>query len=85
MSHQTGATFAIELFQTTELMKKFKQARPAQAMYKQVPTFHAGGKRKRGRKPQARSVYGTSKEARVGRRVYLPNANKTEWHRIGSR
>lgn len=50
MSHQTGATFSIEWFQTIELMKRFRQPRPAQAMYKQVPTFHAGAKRKRGRK-----------------------------------
>jgi hypothetical protein len=44
MSHQTGATFSTELFQTTELMKKFKQPRPAQAMNNTVPTFDAGSK-----------------------------------------
>jgi len=41
MSHQTGATFFTELFQITELIKKFKQPRPAQTMYKEVPTFQA--------------------------------------------
>ena len=41
MSHQTGATFNTVLFQTTELMKAFKQPRPTQAMYKEVPTFQA--------------------------------------------
>ena len=45
MSHQTGATFAMLLFQTTELMNPFKQPRPAQAMNKVVPTFQARGGR----------------------------------------
>jgi len=43
MSHHTGATFAVLLFQTTELMNAFKQPRPAQAMNKVVPTFQARG------------------------------------------
>ena len=85
MSHQTGATFAIVLFQTTELMNEFKQARPAQAMYKQVPTLRAEAKRKRGRQPRAQSMHGTSKKAGVGTRPHLPIANKREWHRIGNR
>jgi hypothetical protein len=42
MSHQTGAIFAAVFFQATELIKAFKQARPAQTIYKDVPTFHAG-------------------------------------------
>lgn len=41
MSHQTGATFAVLLFQTTELMNPFKQPRPAQAINNVVPTFQA--------------------------------------------
>ncbi len=44
MSHQTGAIFATEWFQTTEFMKAFKQPRPVQIIYKTMPRFHAGGK-----------------------------------------
>ena len=50
MSHQTGATFATVSFQATELIKAFKQPRPAQAMNAQVPTFHAERKERRGGK-----------------------------------
>lgn len=32
-------------FHTIELIKTFKQPRPAQAMYKMVPTFQARGRR----------------------------------------
>ena len=45
ISHQIGATFAMLLFQTTELMNPFKQPRPAQIINKEVPTFQARGTR----------------------------------------
>jgi len=39
-----GAKFSTVLFQRTELMNKFKQPKPAQAMYREVPTFQAEAK-----------------------------------------
>ena len=42
MSHQTGALLMTSEFQTTELMKWFKHAKPVQIMYRQVPVFEAG-------------------------------------------
>jgi hypothetical protein len=50
MSHQTGAEFTTEWLQATELINAFKQARPAQNIYKEVPTFHARRKQRRGGK-----------------------------------
>jgi hypothetical protein len=41
ISHHTGAQLIAFPFQIMELMKKFKQPRPVQNMYRQVPVFHA--------------------------------------------
>lgn len=70
MSHQTGAIFDTVPFQTTELIKAFKQPRPAQAMNKVVPTFQA-----RGASGQS-IVVPTKSQASDG--IYLPGANKAE-------
>lgn len=73
MSHQTGATFAVLLFQTTELMNPFKQPRPAQAINNVVPTFQARERRKNNQ-----SMCGFQRESKgVGRR-YLLDANTAE-------
>lgn len=48
MSHQTGAGLLKLLFQTTELMKKFRQARPVQAILRHVPVFQASMCRRKG-------------------------------------
>ena len=68
MSHQTGATFATEWFQTTELMKAFKQPRPAQSIYKEVPTFDTGGKEEAARASRV-NLWKTERTARVERRL----------------
>lgn len=66
MSHQTGARFATVSFQTTEFIKRIKQASPDQTIYTQVPTFRAGIKAREKRQAQAQSIYGKLREvARV--------------------
>jgi hypothetical protein len=75
MSHQTGATFDVVLFQTTELMNAFKQPRPAQAMYKEVPALQA--------RTESRVNNGNKKND--VERTHIPNANKVEWHRVKNR
>jgi hypothetical protein len=67
MSHQIGAIFDTVPFQTTELMKAFKQPRPAQAINKVVPTFQARG-------ASGQSIVVLTSQASDG--FYLPGANK---------
>lgn len=43
MSHQTSAWTLVFPFHTIELMPAYRQPRAVQAMYMQVPVFHAGG------------------------------------------
>ncbi len=71
MSHQTGATFAVLLFQTTELIKLFKQPRPAQAINKVVPTFQARGAR-------IIDQFVTLTRSKASGENYLLGANKVE-------
>lgn len=44
MSHQTGAGLRTLSFQTTELMKRFRQAKPVYTMFRHVPIFQADAK-----------------------------------------
>jgi len=41
ISHQTGAELLILSFQTMELMKNVRQARPVQAILRHIPVFQA--------------------------------------------
>lgn len=72
MSHHTGAKFCTEEFQTTELINKFKQPRPAQAMYREVPTFQAEAE-------WDRSIW---QKWLSSSKSYPPGASIMEWHKV---